>query len=77
MKFFCVLGISCEADAHLAQECVPATGECSHSFHHHCISRWLKLRSTCPLGRKKKTQCLFVCSLLSADDSEFVFVGAA
>jgi len=41
--------ITCEAEPHSAEECSVAWGQCSHSYHFHCITRWLKTRSTCPL----------------------------
>jgi len=41
--------ITCEAEPHHAEECSVAWGQCSHSYHFHCITRWLKTRSTCPL----------------------------
>lgn len=41
--------ISCEAEPMHSDECTIAWGHCSHSYHFHCISRWLKTRSTCPL----------------------------
>mmetsp|Transcript_41016 Transcript_41016/g.80469 ORF Transcript_41016/g.80469 Transcript_41016/m.80469 type:complete len:102 (+) Transcript_41016:22-327(+) len=45
--------ITCEAEPHLKQECTHAMGACRHSYHFHCISRWLKTRSTCPLDDKE------------------------
>lgn len=30
--------------------CNVAWGICGHSFHTHCISRWLKTRNSCPVG---------------------------
>jgi RING-box protein 1 len=41
--------ISCEAEPNHASECTVAWGHCSHQYHFHCITRWLKTRSTCPL----------------------------
>lgn len=34
------------------QECIVTFGVCNHSFHHHCISRWLKNREVCPLDNQ-------------------------
>ena len=42
--------IKCEAEPSNASDCTPAWGQCSHSYHFHCITRWLKTRSSCPLG---------------------------
>ncbi|KGG50810.1 putative ring-box protein 1 [Mitosporidium daphniae] len=36
-----------------SDECVVAWGQCSHAFHNHCISRWLKTRKVCPLDNKE------------------------
>ena len=36
-----------------SNECVVAWGQCSHAFHNHCISRWLKTRKVCPLDNKE------------------------
>jgi len=41
--------ITCEAEPAQAEECSVAWGTCSHSYHFHCITRWLRTRSTCPL----------------------------
>lgn len=35
--------------------CPPITGDCSHSFHKHCIEKWLRQYSTensCPMCRQ-------------------------
>jgi RING-box protein 1 len=45
--------ISCEAEPQHAEECSVAWGQCGHSYHFHCITRWLKTRSTCPLDDKE------------------------
>ncbi|KAL6926853.1 hypothetical protein ACO0SA_004961 [Hanseniaspora valbyensis] len=29
--------------------CITATGTCGHSFHLHCITKWLQKRQVCPL----------------------------
>uniref|UniRef100_A0A5S6QT26 RING-type domain-containing protein n=1 Tax=Trichuris muris TaxID=70415 RepID=A0A5S6QT26_TRIMR len=29
--------------------CPPLQGACNHTFHHHCISRWLQTQHVCPL----------------------------
>jgi RING-box protein 1 len=41
--------IMCDADPAHAEQCVPTWGECRHAYHFHCINKWLKTRSTCPL----------------------------
>ena len=43
--------IDCQANqnAQTAKECTIAWGVCNHAFHLHCIARWLKQRSVCPL----------------------------
>mmetsp|Transcript_26523 Transcript_26523/g.36962 ORF Transcript_26523/g.36962 Transcript_26523/m.36962 type:complete len:104 (+) Transcript_26523:117-428(+) len=40
--------IACEAEPD-SEECSRAVGQCGHSFHLHCISKWLQSRATCPL----------------------------
>lgn len=32
--------------------CEIALGECTHAFHYHCISKWLRTRPLCPLDSK-------------------------
>ncbi|OQV20167.1 putative RING-box protein 1 [Hypsibius exemplaris] len=36
-------------DGGIHDECAVAWGVCNHLFHSHCIARWLKTRSVCPL----------------------------
>lgn len=33
-------------------ECNLTKGKCGHTFHFHCIVRWLKTKKTCPLDNK-------------------------
>ena len=35
------------------EDCDIVTGNCTHSFHSHCITRWLRTREVCPLDNKK------------------------
>lgn len=32
-------------------ECKPCIGKCTHSFHTHCITRWLSTNKACPMCR--------------------------
>eukprot|EP01121_Diplochlamys_sp_Union-15-3_P005206 TRINITY_DN1553_c0_g2_i1.p1 TRINITY_DN1553_c0_g2~~TRINITY_DN1553_c0_g2_i1.p1 ORF type:complete len:114 (-),score=9.99 TRINITY_DN1553_c0_g2_i1:95-409(-) len=41
--------IVCQASDIPAEECTVAWGICNHAFHHHCITRWLRIRDSCPL----------------------------
>ena len=47
--------IDCQANnvANAQEECTTAWGVCNHAFHFHCISRWLRTRSVCPLDNKE------------------------
>lgn len=46
--------ISCEAEPYKSDEkCELCWGACGHSFHFHCITRWLKTNSTCPLDNSE------------------------
>jgi len=50
------LCIECQSNAPAMgqnnDDCAVAWGVCNHAFHFHCISRWLKTRSVCPLDNK-------------------------
>lgn len=41
--------IQCEAEPSQLTDCSAAWGVCGHSYHFHCITKWLRTRSTCPL----------------------------
>eukprot|EP00461_Guttulinopsis_vulgaris_P002033 UN02034 len=30
-------------------ECLPVWGKCSHSFHFHCMAKWITKQQKCPL----------------------------
>lgn len=43
--------IDCQAAEGSARpaDCTVSWGVCNHTFHSHCITRWLKSRAVCPL----------------------------
>ena len=47
--------IDCMANSNTAttKGCDVAWGSCNHPYHFHCISRWLKQRSVCPLCNRE------------------------
>jgi RING-box protein 1 len=69
---------TCEANPHLDNECSVSWGACSHAFHFHCITNWLKKHSTCPLDdlewefavRIHARVCVCVC----VDDDVYLFL---
>ncbi|XP_026816944.1 RING-box protein 1-like [Rhopalosiphum maidis] len=38
-----------------SEKCIVAWGICNHTYHLHCISRWLETRQVCPLDNKEWT----------------------
>jgi RING-box protein 1 len=40
---------TCEVNPQFQEECSVATGACNHVYHFHCISNWMRKRSSCPL----------------------------
>jgi RING-box protein 1 len=46
--------IDCDANQNTqaSAECNVVWGVCNHAYHLHCISRWLKTRTTCPLDNR-------------------------
>ncbi|KAE9550765.1 hypothetical protein FO519_006017 [Halicephalobus sp. NKZ332] len=44
----------CQSDSKAA-ECVVIWGECGHSFHHCCMSLWVKQSKRCPLCQQIHT----------------------
>ncbi|KHJ46617.1 RING-box protein 1 family protein [Trichuris suis] len=49
------LCLACQTeDANTSQlECPPTVGICNHTFHDHCINRWLKTQRVCPLDNQQ------------------------
>jgi RING-box protein 1 len=47
--------IECQAlqDSNQPIDCHVAWGVCNHTFHYHCISKWLKTRPVCPLDNRE------------------------
>lgn len=50
---------TCPTCANPGLNCPPVTGECTHSFHEHCILKWLEVqkpKQKCPMCRQN-----FIC----------------
>lgn len=47
--------IECQSfqDSNNQPECNVAWGICNHTFHFHCITKWLKTRHVCPLDNRE------------------------
>ena len=47
--------IECQSrnDTKTPVECQVAWGACKHTYHFHCISKWIKNRPVCPLDNKE------------------------
>ena len=44
------LCLECQAEGRSDNACKVAIGSCGHTFHYHCITRWLESgRTMCPL----------------------------
>jgi RING-box protein 1 len=32
-------------------KCISVLGKCNHSYHLHCIDKWIKIKNICPLDK--------------------------